>query len=227
MEEGNNRDKSKAIVILSGGMDSTTLLYYMNRKYDVQAITFDYGQRHRKEIECARKTCEVLGVKHTIVDISKMAGQLMKGSSLTDNIDVPEGHYEDDTMKLTVVPNRNSIMLNLAMAKAISEHIQIVAYAAHSGDHAIYPDCRLEFIEAIKNLAKVVDYEPIKIMAPFKNFDKGQIAVLGDSLGVDFSLTWTCYKGQDKPCGKCGACVERAEAFQTYKLKDPLLNKEK
>jgi len=217
----------KAIVILSGGMDSTTLLYKMkNEGYELEALSFDYGQRHKKELQMANATCLLLKIPHMIIDISVIGKNLMTGSALTDNIDVPEGHYAADNMKATVVPNRNSIMLNLAMAYAISRNIDKIAYAAHSGDHAIYPDCRPAFIKQIKKLAKLVDYKSIEIMAPFMKMDKGDIAILGKKLGVNYTMTWTCYKGEDKPCGKCGACIERKEAFEKAKMKDPLVQHE-
>jgi 7-cyano-7-deazaguanine synthase len=202
---------TKAVCILSGGMDSTTLLYDMVKKYKVEAISFDYGQKHFKELRYARKTCEKLGVKCVSVKIPNILG----GNALTeDTIDVPEGHYADANMKTTVVPNRNSIFINLAIGYAISIGATVVGYGAHAGDHTIYPDCRPVFLEAMREVAKLCDYTPIEIYAPFINMTKGEVAVLGKELGVDFDLTWSCYKGGEEHCGKCGTCVERIEALK-------------
>lgn len=213
----------RALVILSGGMDSTTLLHYVKEKgFNIHALTFHYGQRHSKEIGMAAKTCEKLKIPHTIVNVQVLSA-LMKGSALTDGIAVPEGHYEDESMKLTVVPNRNSLFINMAMSFAISNEIDTIFYGAHAGDHAIYPDCRPIFVKKIKELAKVVHYTPLNIEAPFLGIDKAGILALGSALKVDYSLTWTCYKGEDKPCGKCGSCVERAEAFAKLNIVDPLV----
>ncbi len=212
----------KAVVILSGGMDSTTLLYDAKEKFEkVYALSFNYGQRHSKELEMAKKTCEKLGIDHKIVDITSIQ-ELLKGSSLTDDIDVPEGHYEQPNMKLTVVPNRNMILLSLAIGYAISLNARNVCYGAHAGDHAIYPDCRKEFVEAMRSVASLCDYEKVKIHAPYLDMDKGDILKRGIELGVDYSLTWTCYKGKEKACGKCGSCIERLEAFKKVGIKDPI-----
>lgn len=214
---------NEAICMLSGGVDSTTLLYAMFKEFrHVEAISFNYGQRHVKELLMAKRTCDKLGIEHLILDMSKMCEFLFVGNALTDNVEVPEGHYEDETMRATVVPNRNSIMINLAMAYGISKNIRIVGYAAHCGDHAIYPDCRPAFLKAIRALASVVDYEPVIVFAPFMNISKVEIVKLGVGLGVDYSLTWSCYKGGDKSCGKCGTCIERKEAFAGAGIEDPL-----
>lgn len=203
----------KVVVIYSGGMDSCTLLHHaLNLGYEVHALSFYYGQRHKKELEYAAAECARLNVTHKVVNVSSI-NTLMQGSALTSNIDVPEGHYADENMKQTVVPNRNMIMLSMAIAYAVSIDGYAVMFGAHAGDHAIYPDCRGEFIDAMNAVSLIANYTPIRIMAPFIDKDKGDIAILGKSLGVDYSKTWTCYKGLDRPCGKCGACVERAEAM--------------
>lgn len=205
---------NKTVVIISGGMDSVTLLYYMKNllKYETYALTFDYGQRHRKEIESAVYNCNMLGIEHKVVDVSGVS-QLLQGSALTSDIAVPEGHYAEESMKLTIVPNRNMIMLSMAIGYAVSIEADSVAYAAHSGDHAIYPDCRPEFVDAMNTVASVANYHQVKVQTPFIGMSKGDIAVIGKNLGVPFEHTWTCYKGEDKPCKKCGACVERIEAM--------------
>lgn len=202
------------ILIYSGGMDSTTLLYKLRAEGDrVQALSFDYGQRHKKELKAAAKICKKLGVPHKIVDITAIKS-LMEGSALTsDRMKVPEGHYKDQSMRMTVVPNRNMIFLALAIAQAVSLQFDRVAMAVHAGDHAIYPDCRPVFIKAMRAVSKIANYEKIQIHAPFLNITKRDIAKIGRKLGVPYELTWTCYKGLKKPCGKCGACVERAEAL--------------
>ncbi len=213
----------KAVVILSGGMDSTTLLYkVLADGYKVEALSFNYGQRHKKELRYASKTCKKLGVPHRIVDVS-VINNLVQGSALTSkDISVPEGHYAQENMKLTVVPNRNMIMLALATGYAVSKDCNHVFFGAHAGDHAIYPDCRQEFVSALSAVTEIANYVPVTIHAPFLNLDKGDIAILGKELNVDYSLTWTCYKGKEKPCGKCGACVERKEAFDKAKTQDPI-----
>lgn len=209
----------KTILVYSGGMDSTTLLYKLLREGDeILCLSFNYGQRHKKELRAAAAICKKLEVPHKIVDITALKS-LMSGSSLTSNIKVPEGHYKDKTMRATVVPNRNMIFLSLAIAQAVSLKFDRVAIAVHAGDHAIYPDCRPEFIRKMRAVAKIANYEAIDIYAPFLNMTKRKIAILGQKLGVDYSKTWTCYKGLVKPCGKCGACKEREEALDDIDFK--------
>jgi 7-cyano-7-deazaguanine synthase len=212
----------KAVIILSGGMDSTTLLYDMvNRGYSMFAISFDYQQKHAKEIECARKTCVKLGVPHQVVDLSALH-QLAVSSLTRDQINVPEGNYDEPSMKATVVPNRNMVMISLAAAYAISNNAPIVYYGAHAGDHTIYPDCRPPFIAAMNSALRLCDWTSVELRAPYMTMTKGDIATVGKSLNVDYSLTWTCYKGGEKACGKCGSCRERLEAFETAGFKDPI-----
>jgi 7-cyano-7-deazaguanine synthase len=203
-------------------MDSTALLYYLlNQKYNVKALSINYGQRHSKELLAAATICRQLNVPHEVADLTSIT-KLIGGSSLTDSaITVPEGHYNDENMKITVVPNRNMIMLSIAIGHAIALKYDEVAYAAHSGDHAIYPDCRPAFVAAMNQVAGLCDWHPVKILTPFINMDKGDIAKLGDGLKVPFELTWTCYQGRKKHCGKCGACQERREAFFKHSLIDP------
>lgn len=204
----------KTILVYSGGMDSTTLLYKLCATDDsVHALSFDYGQRHKKELKAAAKICKKLGVPHKVVDIT-VVKNLMDGSALTSGrIKVPEGHYKDKTMRATVVPNRNMIFLALAIAQAVSLKFDRVAIAVHAGDHAIYPDCRPAFIKVMNAVSKIANYKKIQIYAPFLNITKRAIAKIGHKLGVPYELTWTCYKGLKQPCGKCGACVERTEAL--------------
>lgn len=212
----------KVVVIYSGGMDSFTLLHRARAAgHEVHALSFDYGQRHVKELDCAAAVCRELGIPHKIVDMAPMAG-LLSGSSLTDDVAVPEGHYEEDSMKSTVVPNRNMILLSLATGYAVSVGAQAVWYGAHGGDHAIYPDCRPEFVEKMDAVCRVANYEPVRIEAPYMALDKGEILAEGLKMDLDYGQTWTCYNGREAACGKCGSCTERLEAFAAHGLTDPL-----
>lgn len=211
----------KTIVTLSGGLDSAVLLYYLLGHGDeVKALTVDYGQRHRREINYAIMQAERVGVKHEVVDLSGIK-KLISRSSQTGDIEVPEGHFEDEIMKATVVPNRNMIMLSVAIGWAINEGFPAVAYAAHKGDHAIYPDCREPFAKALGDAVRLCDYEPRYLRRPFVEITKAEIVGLGHDLCVDFSQTYSCYKGRLLHCGKCGTCVERREAFDEAGITDP------
>ena len=212
----------KVVAIYSGGMDSTVLLYHLRSKdYDVRALSVDYGQRHRKELDCARAICRVIGIPHEVADLRGIT-HLLKGSSLTDSeVDVPEGHYAEESMKATVVPNRNMIMLSVAIGYAISLRAKFVAYGAHAGDHTIYPDCRPEFAAAVNTAALLADWHQVELLRPFIRSTKAEIAKRGAELSVPFEMTWSCYKGGDRHCGLCGTCVERAEAFTLAGLQDP------
>lgn len=212
--------KKKSLIILSGGMDSVTLLYY--RREDISlAVTFDYGSNHNKrEIECAKYHCELLGIEHIIIPLTFMHDYFK--SSLLDGADaIPEGHYASDNMKSTVVPFRNGIMLSIACGLAESHNLSKVLIANHYGDHAIYPDCRQSFITAMESAMQNGTYANVGIDAPFTNLTKTDIALLGKRLNVDYSKTYSCYKGGEKHCGKCGTCVERKEAFHDAKIDDP------
>lgn len=214
--------KPKAVVIYSGGMDSFTLLNRVVKEgYDVYALTFNYGQKHVKEVEVASKVCETLKVPHKILDISPI-NQLMLSSSLVGSTEVPEGHYEAENMKSTVVPNRNMILLSLAIGYAVDIKADKVFYGAHAGDHAIYPDCRPEFVHAMNAVAGIANYDPVSIETPYLNSSKGEILKDGLSMNLSYENTWTCYNGREKACGKCGACVERLEAFEDNQVTDPL-----
>ena len=212
----------KVVVIYSGGMDSFTVL---NRALkdgkEVYALSFDYGQRHVKELECASQVCEQLNVHHKVIDISAI-NQLLAGSSLTDDIEIPEGHYEAENMKSTIVPNRNMILLSLAVGYAVSVKASQVYYGAHSGDHAIYPDCRPEFVMKMNDVCQIANYEPVEIFSPYLNVTKTDILTDGIKMGLDYSNTWTCYNGRENACGKCGACQERLEAFEENNATDPI-----
>ena len=214
----------RTTVILSGGMDSAVLLYKLLGEGDiVNTVSVDYGQRHRRELICAERLSARVGVHHDVIDMTSL-GRLLKGSSQSDpTVDVPFGRYDEPSMKQTVVPNRNMVLLAAAGAVAIANRADRLAYGAHGGDHAIYPDCRPEFVYALAKAFQLCDWHPVHLVAPLSAMHKGEIAVLGGRLRVPFQVTWTCYVGGDEPCGKCGACVERAEAFEFAHLKDPLI----
>ena len=211
------------VVIYSGGMDSFTLLHKARAEgLNVHAVSFNYGQRHVRELDCAREVCAQLGIPHKVVDIRAMSA-VMAGSALTsDDIDVPEGDYQEDSMKSTVVPNRNMILLALATGYAVTVEAGAVWYGAHGGDHAIYPDCRPEFVEKMDAVCKVANYQPVAVKAPFMHLTKGDILAAGLQLNLDYSQTWTCYNGRDKACGRCSSCVERLQAFAEHQQQDPL-----
>jgi len=216
------------LIVVSGGMDSATLLYKVKKgigktKGAVFAISFDYNQTHKRELICAKQLCKRLKINHTVIKLDFM-GKILKNNSQTNKkVKVPEGRYDAENMKLTVVPNRNMIFISIAAAYAIEQKIDNIYYGAHLGDHAIYADCRKVFVDALEMVLKLCDYRKLNLIAPFINMTKGDIARLGKKLGVPFQDTHSCYKGKIKPCGKCGACTERKEAFQFAKCKDPLI----
>jgi 7-cyano-7-deazaguanine synthase len=215
----------EALVLLSGGMDSATALAlslrnYGNRSDAVEAVSFNYGQRHARELEAAESIAAHYKVRHTILDL-RGASLAFEGSALTGKGEVPEGHYQDASMKKTVVPNRNMIMLSLAVGLAISREMNSVVYGAHAGDHEIYPDCRPDFLVALQVAVSLGNYRPLSILAPFIDKSKMEIARMGFDVNVPFDMTWSCYKGQDIHCGVCGTCVERREAFELAKVPDP------
>ena len=213
---------NKAVVVYSGGMDSFTVLHTaLAQGKDVYALSFNYGQRHSKELDVAAKVCAALNVPHKVVDISAI-NSLMAGSSLTSDIDIPEGHYAEESMKNTVVPNRNMVLLSMAIAYAVSLEAAEVYYGAHSGDHHIYPDCRPEFVHAMNAVAGIANYQAVEIVTPFLNNTKGEILAAGLAMNLNYGDTWTCYNGREHACGKCGACNERIEAFSEQGVSDPL-----
>jgi len=212
----------RVIVLLSGGIDSATLLYSVLKTGRVtRAVSFNYGQRHSVELSAARQVCAAANVSHTTIAIPRLSDAL-PNSSLTDRrVAVPEGHYEEESMKATVVANRNMILLAIAAGHAIAHGFDTIAYAAHSGDHAIYPDCRPEFIRAMRQALSWCDWNQVDLETPFSDMTKAQIVMEGHRLGVPFELTWSCYKGEQQHCGKCGTCVERREAFKLAGVPDP------
>jgi len=218
---------SKAVVLVSGGMDSVTALYDTAKKYDlVVGLSFNYGAKHNdREIPFAAFHCRRLGIRHEVISLAFM-NQLFKSDLLKSGGEVPEGHYEELTMKQTVVPFRNGIMMAIVAGIAESMGAQGLVIAAHSGDHAIYPDCREDFMKSMGEAIRLGTYAQVELIRPFFAMRKAEIAKRGLDLGVDFSQTWSCYKGDDVHCGKCGTCVERREAFMVAGIKDPTVYKE-
>lgn len=210
------------VVLCSGGMDSVTALYWSRREHDVTAaVSFDYGAKHNaREIPFAAEHAAKLGVRHEVIAL-EFVNRLFASDLLQSGGEIPEGHYEAENMKQTVVPFRNAIMLSIACGVAESAGAEAVAIAAHGGDHAIYPDCREDFMRAMGETMRLGTYAGVRLLRPFIGMNKGQIAAEGARLGVDFARTWSCYKGGAEHCGKCGTCVERREAFAQAGLEDP------
>ncbi|WP_114948623.1 7-cyano-7-deazaguanine synthase QueC [Microvirga calopogonii] len=213
----------KTLVVCSGGLDSVTLAHKVAAEQTLtRLVSFDYGQRHRKELASAHACAVRLSVPHDIIDISAV-GRLLTGSALTSGEAVPEGHYAEDTMRITVVPNRNAIMLAIAFGVAAAEQAEAVAAAVHGGDHFIYPDCRPDFVESFETMQRhaLEGLADITLYTPFVRQSKADIVREGARLGVPFADTWSCYQGGERHCGRCGTCVERREAFELAGVDDP------
>jgi len=229
--------KYHAVVLLSGGMDSATLLaYVLNRTdYKVTALSANYGQRHCRELEHAKAIADFYGnlhfpnmKAHHQADLRSLSSLATESSQTNLKIDVPQGHYTDESMKATIVPNRNMVLISLAVAlghsMALQKQNKASAYvycAAHAGDHAIYPDCRPGFFTSMAISVAHATGGRVKLEAPFINITKADIAAIGQSLNVPFNLTYSCYEGRERHCGKCGTCVERKEAFALANMEDP------
>jgi len=214
--------KTKVVVLVSGGMDSVAALYEARHRYAVVgAVSFDYGSKHNhKEIPYAEWHCKKLGIPHRTIRLG-FVDELFKSDLLQSGGTIPDGHYQELTMKQTVVPFRNGIMLSIAGGYAESIEANGLVIAAHSGDHAIYPDCREDFMKSMADAIRLGTYAAVEILRPFIHNTKAEIARRGHELGVDFAQTWSCYKGSDIHCGTCGTCVERREAFMLAELPDP------
>ncbi len=212
----------KVCVLLSGGMDSVTALYHATREHEVvSALSFDYGSKHNaSEIPFARYHSEKLGIPHTVIPLP-FINQYFDSDLLVRGGSIPDGHYAEENMKRTVVPFRNGILLSIAAGFAESQGALGLIIAAHSGDHAIYPDCREPFMHSIGEAIRLGTYAEVRLLRPFIALDKSKIAARGAALGVDFAQTWSCYKGGSVHCGTCGTCVERREAFLLAGLPDP------
>ena len=213
----------KTLVICSGGLDSVSLAHKVAAEQTLTGlVSFDYGQRHSKELGFAAACAQRLGVPHQIIDIRDVGRQL-SGSALTDDVAVPDGHYAEESMRITVVPNRNAIMLAIAFGVAAARQAEAVGVAVHGGDHFIYPDCRPDFIDAFQAMQnRALDgYANVRLYAPFVHVSKADIVTEGARHATPFDQTWSCYKGGDVHCGRCGTCVERREAFDLARLQDP------
>ena len=212
----------KALVLFSGGLDSTVLATQMKQEAtETRLLSIDYGQRHAKELDHSQKVADHLGLVHEILKLPQL-GQILGRSSLTDkSITLPEGHYAEESMKSTVVPNRNMILLALAGGHALSLGFDTIAYAAHAGDHTIYPDCRPEFADAMNKALGLADWNDLNLHRPYVEMTKSDLVSLGEELNAPLQLTWSCYAGGEIHCGKCGTCVERKEAFELANITDP------
>lgn len=223
--------KPKIVLLFSGGLDSTVLLSTLVGEYDVYALSINYGQKHARELASAMQIAAEYnngslidkgGVWLKQLDLTECA-ELVNNSALTDPMtDIPEGHYTDKLMKSTVVPNRNMMMISLAASYAINIGAGAVAYAAHAGDHAIYPDCRPGFISKMRAVLRLCSFEPVELIAPFVEHDKTHIVNTGKLFDAPLHLTWSCYNGGDIHCGRCATCVERLEAFWKASVVDPV-----
>lgn len=215
-----------AIAVVSGGLDSITMAYYLkSREYDLHVVSFDYGQRHTKELEFAQICAQNLDAKFDLINIRDV-GKRLTGSSLTDSsIPVPNGSYDRKNMKNTVVPNRNAILLTIAYGLAVAQQANVVATAVHGGDHYIYPDCRAEFINVFDLMERYATdgfaKRDLHLYTPFIAKKKHDIVSIGHELNVPFYNTWSCYNGRELHCGTCGTCIERKEAFATAGVMDP------
>ena len=211
----------KALVLFSGGLDSTVLSSQMKQEAtETRLLSIDYGQRHAKELDHSQKVADHLGLVHEILKLPQL-GTILGGSSLTDkNLILPEGHYAEESMKSTVVPNRNMILLALAGGHALSIGFDTIAYAAHAGDHTIYPDCRPEFADAMNKALGLADWNNLNLHRPYVEMTKSDLVSLGEELNAPLHLTWSCYAGGEIHCGKCGTCVERKEAFALANIPD-------
>lgn len=214
--------RKSIVVLLSGGMDSTTLLYALKAEgHHVRALAVNYGQRHNRELRAAVSIADEAHVPIRVIDLSDLRYAL-PGSSQTDNaVPVPEGHYSEESMKATVVPNRNMILLACAIGHAVAHKCDEVAYAAHAGDHAVYPDCRPAFADKMAEVALLCDWHQVQLVRPFIDITKAGIVSIGAELNVPYRMTWSCYKGGEMHCGKCGTCVERVLAFTDAGVPDP------
>ncbi len=211
--------EKKALIVLSGGMDSVTLLYDYQERIS-RALSFDYGSKHNeKEIACAKLHCQRLGIEHTIIPLG-FIGEHFRSSLLKGGGDIPKGDYDSENIKSTVVPFRNGIMLSIAAGLAESCQLNEIYIANHFGDHALYPDCRSAFVEPMFEAVKEGTTNGVKLQAPYTSISKGDIAKIGKKLQLDYSETWSCYEGGNAHCGECSTCRERIQAMEEAQIKD-------
>ena len=212
----------KTVVLLSGGMDSVAAIYHARAAHEVvAAVSFEYNSKHNeREIPFAKWHADALGIPHVVIPLA-FIGEYFESDLLKKGGEIPRGHYEELTMKRTVVPFRNAIMLAVAGGLAESRGANGLVIAAHSGDHAIYPDCREDFMRAMGDALRHGTYAEVELLRPFISMTKAGVVRRGQELGVDFSKTWSCYVGGDTHCGECGTCVERREAFLLAGISDP------
>ncbi|SHF60651.1 7-cyano-7-deazaguanine synthase QueC [Streptoalloteichus hindustanus] len=221
-----HRGPHHTVVVASGGLDSTVLAYWLAARHSrLTLVSFDYGQRHRVELDYATEIARLLDSSHRVIDLTSL-GALLTGSALTNtSVPVPDGHYTDESLASTVVPNRNAIMLDVAVSVAIAVHADAVAFGAHAGDHTVYPDCRPEFVERFARSVEAANEGLLtpgfQVLAPFLTLTKTDIVRVGEALSVPFALTWSCYRGQHVHCGRCSTCVERRRAFRDNNIPDP------
>lgn len=211
-----------SVIIYSGGLDSTTLLYEEQQRIAL-AVTFDYGSNHAaREMACARYHCALLGVEHMVIELGFM-GRYFNSSLLSGGEAIPDGSYDDENMRSTVVPFRNGVMLSIACGLAESRGLKRVLIANHGGDHAIYPDCRPEFVSAMDGAMQAGTYDGVRLAAPYTNLTKADLVRRGAALGIDYGHTYSCYRGGEHHCGTCGTCTERREAFREAGVPDPTI----
>lgn len=214
-----------SIIVLSGGLDSTTMLYEY-KEHIAMALSFNYGSNHNeKELAFAKMHCERLGIPHVIIPLD-FIHQYFHSSLLEGANAVPDGNYDDENMRSTVVPFRNGIMLAIAAGMADNQGLKQIMLANHAGDHAIYPDCRPAFVDAMDKAVSAGTYEGVHLFTPYTNLTKADIARHGKALGIDYSETWSCYKGREVHCGKCGTCTERREALREAGINDTTIYEE-
>ena len=214
----------RAVVLMSGGLDSSVLASLLiSQGWEVSGLSINYGQRHLRELQAATAYCKAQGIPHRSVAIDGFASLVPCSSQTSDGIEVPHGHYADESMRVTFVPNRNMVMLSIAAAHAIGIRATALGIAAHAGDHTIYPDCRREFMYAFMDAVRAGnwDADELQLTTPFVMMSKADIAHIGNSIGAPMHLTYSCYEGRAKHCGRCGTCVERKEAFAGAGIQDP------
>jgi 7-cyano-7-deazaguanine synthase len=215
----------EAVVITSGGLDSTVLCHLVAEQFtgsEIQLLSFDYGQKHKKELDFALRTADRLNCNWNLINLTSIT-KLIASSALTSDEEVPEGHYAEENMRRTIVPNRNMMMLSIAIGVAVAQGANYVYAGMHAGDHFVYPDCRPPFFEALQLASNHANegFDPPTLVFPFRDKSKADIVTIGQQLKVPFDQTWSCYKGGKNHCGRCGTCVERAEAFFRACVEDP------